>query len=99
VALCVCSVIFSCILFRRSFSSLLSLGPKRPPVAIYGKFSRGEMKGNPFCRLQYPRCAASAGSLSFFVTTGLDPMVNDDVQHVGLSVAAGPHGLAGQAGQ
>jgi hypothetical protein len=26
-------------------------------------------------------------------------MVRDDVQHVGLSVAAGPHGLPGQAGQ
>jgi hypothetical protein len=82
VALCVCSVIvvFSFVLFRRFFSLFLSLAPKHPPVAIYGKFSRGGMKGKLFYRLQYPRCAASAGSLSFFVTTGLDPVVHDDVR-------------------
>ena len=46
MALCVCSVIF-----------LFSLGPKRPPVAIYGKFRRGGIEGTPFVRLQDTQAA------------------------------------------
>ena len=37
-----------------------SLGPKRPPVAIYGKFRRGGIKGSPF----YPRQVRGAASCS-----------------------------------